>query len=360
MTGLVELADIPCPLCGAGRYEVRLESVDLMHGISGQFRVVRCLECRHVYMNPQPTPETVLFGYPDQYGPHAAMHAESSESSPTNVESPPSAGSQSIGAPADSPQRPWYLRPSVRRIPGLRSLYYWLTDTRGDFIPPRGSGSANALELGCATGTFLKKLRDAGWNARGVEPVAPAATVARREGFDVHVGTLESAACSNSTFDAVFGWMVIEHLNDPRSALREMGRMTKPDGWLGISIPNFGCWEPTIFGRYWYLWELPRHLHFFTPKSIRRLVEECGFDRVQIVHQRNALNLVGSLGLWLRRRFPRSRLSRRILEWPDHPTTWWQLALAPIAIALAAVRQGGRLLVIARRKADTTSNPTQE
>jgi SAM-dependent methyltransferase len=358
MTGLVELADISCPLCGEGRYEVRLESVDLMHGIPGTFRVVRCLNCRHVYMNPQPTRETVLFGYPDQYGPHAAMHADTSAQSTADNESHKNVGVQERSTAG--PQKPWYLRPSVRRIPGLRSLYYWLTNTRGDFIPPQYSPTSPALELGCATGTFLKKLRDAGWSARGVELVAPAAAVARREGFEVHVGTLESAACSNSAFDAVFGWMVIEHLNDPRSTLNQMARMTKADGWLGISIPNFGCWEPTVFGRYWYLWELPRHLHFFTPKSIRRLVEECGFDRVQVVHQRNALNLVGSVGLWLRRRFPHSRVARRILEWPDHPTTWWQLALAPIAIALAAVRQGGRLLVIARRKTDTTSNPTEE
>jgi SAM-dependent methyltransferase len=360
MTGLVELADIPCPLCGAGRYEVRLESVDLMHGIPGEFRVVRCLDCRHVSMNPQPTPDTVLFGYPDQYGPHAAMHGESSSRAPAQAESSQPAGAQAKGDSTAISQKSWYLRPSVRRIPGLRSLYYWLTDTRGDFIPPRDSPTPTALELGCATGTFLKKLRADGWNAQGVEPVSPAAAVARREGFDVHVGTLESAGFANSTFDAVFGWMVIEHLNDPRSALQEMARITRPAGWLGISIPNFGCWEPTVFGRYWYLWELPRHLHFFTPKRIRRLVEECGFDRVQVVHQRNSLNLVGSVGLFLRRCFPRSRLARRILEWPDHPTTWWQLALAPLAIALATVRQGGRLLVIARRKADQTSKPTQE
>jgi SAM-dependent methyltransferase len=357
MTGVVEVADIPCPLCGSDRFAIRLESVDVMHGIPGRFRVVRCQDCGHVHMNPQTTPETVLFGYPDQYGPHAAMHATDPAS---DAPAPASTGADRTAHTTDVPQQPWYLRPSVRRIPGLRRLYYWLSDTRGDFIPPRGFPGSAALELGCATGTFLKKLRDAGWQARGVEPVAPAAAVAQREGFDVHVGTLESATFPTSSFDAVFGWMVIEHLNDPRSALREMARITRPDGWLGISIPNFGCWEPTAFGRYWYLWELPRHLHFFTPKSIRRLLEESGFDRVEVVHQRNALNLVGSAGLFLRRRFPNSRLARRVLEWPDHPTTWWQLALSPLAIVLAAVRQGGRLLVIARRKAAPNSKLIQE
>jgi hypothetical protein len=153
---------------------------------------------------------------------------------------------------------------------------------------------------------------------------------------------------------------VIEHLIDPRATLTEMARVTRDGGWLAISLPNAGCWEPSVFGRHWYAWEPPRHLQFFTPRSIRRLVEDCGFRDVQIIHQRNVSNIVGSLGLALKSRCHNSRLARRMLEWPDRPTTWWQLGLAPLAMMLAAIRQGGRLVVVARRQRRPSSNSERE
>ena len=77
-----------------------------------------------------------------------------------------------------------------------------------------------------------------------------------------------------------------------------------------------------------------------------------GFDLVELIHQRNANNLVGSLGLWLRTKFPRWILGERLIRWIDNPSAIGLCLLAPMARVLAMVRQSGRLTVVARR-----SNP---
>ena len=86
-----------------------------------------------------------------------------------------------------------------------------------------------------------------------------------------------------------------------------------------------------------------------SPSSLRRLLQLSGFELVELIHQRNVNNLVGSIGLWLRTTFPRWSLGERLIRWTDNPTAFALCLLAPLARVLAIVRQSGRLTVVARR-----------
>jgi len=215
--------------------------------------------------------------------------------------------------------------------------------------------SKRALELGCAHGAFLDQLRQRGWECVGVEPAGDVAGRARAKGLDVRVGSLEEvvtadqATFASASFDAVFAWMVIEHLHDPVATLRLARELLKPGGWLLFSVPNFGCWERRLFGRFWYALQLPTHLQQFAPATVRRLLESSGYELVELIHQRNVNNLVGSAGLWLRAKFPRCSLGERLIRWTDNPSALGLCCLAPLAMSLAAIRQCGRLTVVARR-----------
>ncbi len=342
-TAVIELEDQPCPLCGSSRAASYLRSGDLLYGVPGEFQIVRCLDCRHLYMNPRPTADTILNCYPAHYGPHQV--AASTGDAPA-----PAAATEAGTTAAPQANRPWYLAPAVRHIPGLRALYYWLTKSYGTYIPPEVGSGSHVVELGCATGTFLEQLRTAGCRAEGIEPVPSAAEEAQRRGFPVHVGLLETASLKDDTHDAAFAWMVLEHLPNPRETLLELNRTLRPDGWLVFSVPNAGCWEPYVFGKNWMVFELPRHLQHFTVARLKRLLTECGYDRVSVIHQHNVSNLVASVGIVLVRWFPHSRWAVRVRDWPNRPTLWAQLALAPLAKVLAWLRQGGRLTVVARRR----------
>lgn len=335
----IDWEQVPCPLCGSPRWSSYLKGREWLFDLPGEFQLVRCRDCRHVFLNPRPTPESIHHYYPRAYGPYHLI--EPSESTVETATRTPSADAHP----------PWYLSRGVRAIPGLRRLYYWLSETYAEVIPEVEGPSKRALELGCADGRFLMRLQQSGWEVQGVEFAEEPAQRALARGLPVHVGRLEPGLLPARSFDAVFAWMVIEHLHDPLATLREVRRIAKDTAWLVLSVPNFGCWEPKVFGRYWYSLELPRHLHHFTTRSLRRMLEQCGFRMVRVIHQRNLLNLVGSIGLWWRAWFPRSRLAARLIAYPDHPGFWSQLAMAPWAILLAWMRQGGRLTVIARAQA---------
>lgn len=341
----IELEEVACPVCTSHRHRRHLNTTDPLHGVGGEFQVVRCVDCRHIFMNPVPTAESLAACYPAEYGPHAGPTAETTR--PPVDASPRQPGpNQSVQSKEARP--PWYLSSGIRRIPGLRRLYYWLSDTRSNYLPMPPGKDARAVELGCATGGFLTKLAQAGWEAEGVELIETAAAVAQQQGFPVHVGTLQSAKLPADTYDAAFAWMVIEHLPDPKSAFCELHRILKDNGQLAFSVPNVSCWEPFVFGRNWYVWEVPRHLQYFGPGRLRRILTDAGFDNIQIIHQRNVLNVIGSVGIALRKLCPNSRLARRLIDCPNQLSMWWQLLLAPGAIFLAMIRQGGRLTIVAR------------
>lgn len=244
----------------------------------------------------------------------------------------------------------------LRHIPGLRAFYHWLTDKRSEILPPPPETGGSALELGCATGRFLERLRNAGWQAKGIELVPEAAARARNRGFTVHEGTLESFPFPDESFDAVFAWMVVEHLPDPAGTLRELHRILRPDGRLYFSVPNFGCWERYIFRSNWWALELPRHLQHFTPATIRQMLRDTGFDQPAIIHQQNALNIISSLGIVLRR-IGLKNWGDRCIAFTDNPTMGWQLALAPPAKVLAWIRQGGRLTIATRKLRPASDSP---
>lgn len=333
------LEEVACPLCECNEARTIVTTKeDYYGGVAGTYSVSRCQACRHMYMNPRPTAETLHLCYPDSYGPHltAPPRFQTDESTP----------------PAETP---WYLKYlPLRYVPGLKSFYYWLTGDLGQPLPRMPVTCAagdcpRAVELGCATGSYLSKLVAAGWDVVGVEPSEAASAMARAGGFDVRSGTLDQTTLAPESFDSAAAWQVIEHVIDPVGTLKQFHTLLKPKGQLLLSIPNAGCWEPVVFRSAWYLWELPRHLHHFTPTKICETLHAAGFINVRVVHQRNVLNLIGSLGLLLSRMKATRGIGNQLLRYTDSPSMWVQLALSPLAHLLAACRQGGRLTVYAER-----------
>jgi SAM-dependent methyltransferase len=253
----------------------------------------------------------------------------------------------------------------LRYIPGLKRFYNWLMDDCSQLMPTAPALTSTrrdaqlvsdasharpcALELGCATGQYLVRLQNAGWSATGIEPGRRPAALAQKSGLDVHLGTLESCELPLDHFDLVAAWMVLEHVPDVRDTLERVHDLLKPGGTLLFSIPNAGCWEARFFGKYWYVWELPRHLHYFTPTSIRGLLLDCGFAEITIIHQRNLWNVVGSIAFWILARWPECRFGRWLLRSLDRPSLFMKLMLAPPAHILAWMQQGGRLTISSRR-----------
>jgi 2-polyprenyl-3-methyl-5-hydroxy-6-metoxy-1,4-benzoquinol methylase len=116
-------------------------------------------------------------------------------------------------------------------------------------------------------------MRDLGWTVEGIDASMHVAKAVERDlGLRVHVGTLPHADLPDESFDVVTMWSSLEHVHDPRAVVRAARRLLRPGGRLIVAVPNFGGWSSRFFREDWFGVELPRHLTYYTPSSLSRLL----------------------------------------------------------------------------------------
>ncbi len=98
-----------------------------------------------------------------------------------------------------------------------------------------GAG-ARVLDVGCGSGTTLRWLRDDSVRAAGID-LSSASMVACRERPTVR-GDAKRLPFRDGAFDAVLLIHVVAHLYDPLPALREVRRVLRVGGQLGLVTPN--------------------------------------------------------------------------------------------------------------------------
>ena len=200
------------------------------------------------------------------------------------------------------------------------------------------------LELGSGAGHFVRHALARGWEVHAVEPAGgPAERLARQAGTYVHREPAESLRVPRGSFDAVFAWMVVEHLENPRTVLERIAEALRPGGYFVFSVPNAGSWEFAAFRSRWYGLDVPRHLWHFTPKTLASLLGACGLCVERIFHQKVLKNVTGSLEYLALDRPGLTRIARALEQALTPP--WVSFALGA---ALAAARQGGRITVVSR------------
>jgi SAM-dependent methyltransferase len=137
------------------------------------------------------------------------------------------------------------------------------------------------LDVGCASGLFLRHALQSGWDVTGIEPseslCAKARTNLGGQG-EIQWATLEDA-CLMGGFDAITLWDVLEHVPDPRSFLCVCRGLLRHGGYLFLNVPDLGSLEARILGRRWPLL-LPEHLNYFNRNSLWLCGERAGLIRV--------------------------------------------------------------------------------
>jgi SAM-dependent methyltransferase len=138
------------------------------------------------------------------------------------------------------------------------------------------------LDLGPWVGFYMAEAEKRGWTTVGVEPSAFAASHAReRLGLDVRNEDLYEVDFPDASFDAVLMGDVLEHLTRADDALERIRRWLAPGGVLVLLLPNAGSRVARVLGRRWWS-VIPTHVHYFTPRSVARLLERHGFE---VVHR---------------------------------------------------------------------------
>ncbi|HBC85794.1 MAG TPA: hypothetical protein DCZ94_02445 [Lentisphaeria bacterium] len=221
-----------CYLCAGPIIEKFLTAYDRQFAGPDDYVYSKCRSCGLVFMNPLPKPEQISAFYPREYSPHQEK---------------PGRGKRKSG----------------------RNLF-------------KSQGSNRLLEVGCGTGSLLKRHQELGWNVRGVEINSNACGICRSNGLEVHCGTLLDAPFDNERFDVIFFNHVIEHLLDPVAVFKKAADLLAASGKIILLTPNNASLSFGKYGSAWYHLDAPRHIFLYGPESLRELCAKTGLSILDI------------------------------------------------------------------------------
>jgi SAM-dependent methyltransferase len=170
----------------------------------------------------------------------------------------------------------------------------------------RNCDKGRLLDIGAASGAYVRAAIDKGWEAHGIE-LSPLAVAFAKDFWKVDLiqGTVEEAHFQNNFFDAIILVHTLEHLPDPLETLKEINRILKRTGTLYVSLPNIASYRAKKLGEKWGALKPAEHLFFFSPKTLKLLFKKAGFDLIRIDTSISVVDLEGlqKMGLPVREGF---------------------------------------------------------
>lgn len=223
---------VPCALCGSTRVRLLYRRRDYRLGDDDtEWNVVRCARCGLGFLNPRPSPEEVGRHYPS-----------------------------------------WYYAKRKADLPRYHRLAAYVRPA----TPP-----GRLLDVGTADGHFLEIMREKGWQVAGIEPGGSRPERDDR-GLDIRYAPFPAGTADlpPASFDVITAWAVFEHLHDPVGAFAECARLLAPGGRLVIQVPNLD----SVTSRLPLTEDVPRHLYFYDPATLRELGRRAGLTREAVHH----------------------------------------------------------------------------
>jgi SAM-dependent methyltransferase len=145
----------------------------------------------------------------------------------------------------------------------------------------RRVGRGRLLEVGAGTGALVRVAVRRGWEVVATEVSQTGLARLRETTAQVIEGEVERASFGDASFDLVVSLEVLEHLEEPAAHLREVYRVTRSDGLLLLSTPNFRGLSGRWLGTRWRAID-PQHLSYFTHASLTRLLRQTGYRDVRV------------------------------------------------------------------------------
>lgn len=243
----IEVEEVCCPGCSSSNYEPLTESQDFDYFTTDiVFQIVRCYECKLIYVNPRPSLKEIEKIYPEKY---SAYHFSN------------------IRNPIIRKARSFMQAAKARKI--LKCIQRLDSDT-------------HIIDIGCGSPVLLNLLRENApeeINLYGNDFNLTALELVKKMNFGTIPGNFEDVDWENDFFDMIVMNQVIEHLFDIPGVLGKSFSLLKPGGVLLIETPSADGLDSRLFRKYhWGGYHVPRHLQIFTSETISTTLSKYGFE----------------------------------------------------------------------------------
>jgi SAM-dependent methyltransferase len=158
----------------------------------------------------------------------------------------------------------------------------------GELVAPLRVDSV--LDVGCGEGFVLRSLQEyleqASCAAIDLDPQEAEDAARNLPWCDVHVGSAYALPFGEGSFELVMCCEVLEHVDNPHQALREITRVASR--YVLLSVPREPLWRGMnmLRGSYWGDWgNTPGHLNHWSLRSFERFVA----PRLHVRHRKTPL-----------------------------------------------------------------------
>lgn len=166
-------------------------------------------------------------------------------------------------------------------------LLWWLATYNNHYsLLEKHTKGRKILDVGSGPGNFLACGKKRGWDVLGLEPSVDAWEYSNRRKLTVVNDFFSYEAMKQyGPFDVIHASMVLEHVSDPISFIKDMKKLLKPNGIIAIFCPNDynplqKILQKNLKFKPW--WVVPtHHLNYFDTVSIGKLLSKTGFEIVE-------------------------------------------------------------------------------
>ena len=109
-------------------------------------------------------------------------------------------------------------------------------------------------------GAWLNTLEDR-WQCYGTDLFE---SPCKEDHIDIKTGVLPDINFGKKQFDVITAWGVMEHVYRPSEYFKTVHRLLKDNGSFIFLVPN----GDSLWSRWAYKEDIPRHLHFFREKTV--------------------------------------------------------------------------------------------
>lgn len=230
----------PCPLCNGSRAKVLFSSKTHF----SEFHLVQCEICGLARTFPLPNDESLRFHDISTY----------------------------------------YGKGVNKFIPVLQKVRDELARLRAGYylsFIPDSIQTPKILDVGCAEGRLLKSFLKYGCQCWGIEHSSyPIERFLDSDRIVYLQGDLHAINLPEGSFDLIFLWHVLEHMDNPQLIMSRLHKLLAPKGAIIVAVPNFSSIEARSFKQFWFHLDIPWHKYHFNDKSIGYLITK---NRLRVI-----------------------------------------------------------------------------